>query len=374
MIVDSALYVDGQRREGRLALEDVPAACLRAGAFVWLGLYEPTNEEFEAVRTTFGLHELAVEDAVKAHQRPKLEAYDDSLFLVLKTARYLDAEERVEFGEILVFVGQSFIVHVRHGEAAALSGVRRAVEARDDLLRCGPGAVLHAIVDHVVDDYGPVIAGLENDIGEVELDVFSDRGHNPVQRIYMLKREVLELHQASVPLEEALDALYSRKFETIHEDIREYFRDVHDHVLQGCRAGRHVLRSPHQHPVGQPHLGHGPPERGHAQDLGLGVHRRRPHHAGRHLRHELRAHAGARLGGRLPAGPGDHGGGVRAPVPVVPAERLAVSEGDRSDDVGGDPVCWAHLQCPECGAIPDRGEEHLEHCPRCGAERPPPDS
>jgi magnesium transporter len=232
VIVDSALYVDGQRTAGRLALDDVPAACLRAGAFVWLGLYEPTNEEFEAVRTAFGLHELAVEDAVKAHQRPKLEVYDDSLFLVLKTARYLDVEERVEFGEILVFVGESFIVHVRHGEAAALTPVRRAVEDRDDLLRCGPGAVLHAIVDHVVDDYGPVIAGLENDIGEVELEVFSDRGHNPVQRIYMLKREVLELQQAALPLEQALAALHSRKFEAIHEDTREYFRDVHDHVLK----------------------------------------------------------------------------------------------------------------------------------------------
>jgi magnesium transporter len=238
VIVDSALYVDGQRVEGRLALEEVPAACQRPDSFIWLGLYEPTEEEFEAVRVAFNLHELAVEDAVKAHQRPKLEVYDDSLFLVLKTARYLDVEERVDFGEILVFVGESFIVHVRHGEAAPLAAVRRAVETRDDLLRCGPGAVLHAIVDRIVDDYGPVIAGLENDIGEVELEVFSERGHNPVQRIYMLKREVLELHQAAAPLEEALNALHLRKFEVIHEDIREYFRDVHDHVLKVVeRAG-----------------------------------------------------------------------------------------------------------------------------------------
>ena len=232
MIVDSALYVEGKRVEGRLALDEVPAACQRRDSFIWLGLYEPTEEEFESVRTAFNLHELAVEDAVKAQQRPKLEVYDESLFLVLKTARYLDAEERVDFGEILVFVGESFVVHVRHGEATALSSVRRAVEGRPDLLRCGPGAVLHAIVDHVVDDYGPVIAGLEDDIGEVELEVFSDRGHNPVQRIYMLKREVLELNQAAMPLEEALDALHTRKFEAIHEDIREYFRDVHDHVLK----------------------------------------------------------------------------------------------------------------------------------------------
>jgi magnesium transporter len=232
VIVDSALYVEGRRVEGRLALDEVPAACQRRDSFIWLGLYEPTEEEFESVRAAFNLHELAVEDAVKAHQRPKLEVYDESLFLVLKTARYLDAEETVDFGEILVFVGESFVVHVRHGEATALSSVRRAVEGRPDLLRCGPGAVLHAIVDHVVDDYGPVIAGLEGDIGEVELEVFSERGHNPVQRIYMLKREVLELHQAAAPLAEALEALHSRKFEVIHEDIREYFRDVHDHVLR----------------------------------------------------------------------------------------------------------------------------------------------
>jgi len=232
VIVDSALYVDGRRVEGRLALEHVPAACQQPDAFIWLGLFEPTTEEFDAVREAFNLHELAVEDAVKAHQRPKLEVYDDSLFLVLKTARYLDAEERVEFGEIQIFVGESFVVHVRHGEATALSGVRKEVEGRQDLLRCGPGAVLHAIVDHVVDDYGPVIAGLENDIGEVELEVFSERGHNPVQRIYMLKREVLELHHAAAPLEEALEALHQRKFEVIHEEIREYFRDVHDHVLK----------------------------------------------------------------------------------------------------------------------------------------------
>src|SRR5688500_3378299 len=123
VIVDSALYVDGKRVEGRLALGDVPNACLRPDAFVWLGLYEPTEEEFESVRAAFDLHELAVEDAVKAHQRPKLEVYDDSLFLVLRTARYLDVEEQVEFGEILVFVGEHFLVHVRHGEATALSSV-----------------------------------------------------------------------------------------------------------------------------------------------------------------------------------------------------------------------------------------------------------
>ena len=233
MIVDSALYVDGQRREGRLALEDVPAACLRAGAFVWLGLYEPTNEEFEAVRAAFGLHELAVEDAVKAHQRPKLEAYDDSLFLVLKTARYLDAEERVEFGEILVFVGQSFIVHVRHGEAAALSGASVG-RSRPATTCSGAGRARCSTPSSTMSS---TTTGRSSPASRTTSARSSSRSSptgvtTPSQRIYMLKREVLELHQASVPLEEALDALHSRKFETIHEDIREYFRDVHDHVLK----------------------------------------------------------------------------------------------------------------------------------------------
>lgn len=232
MIVDCALYEDGHRVEGMLPLDEVPAACRRPNAFVWLGLYEPTEEEFAAVNRAFHLHELAVEDAIHAHQRPKLEVYDESLFVVLKTARYLDVEESVEFGEILIFLGEGFIVVTRHGEASALGPVRRTVEGRPNLLRCGPGAVLHAIVDRVVDDYGPVMAGVDRDIREVELEVFSEQSENPVERIYKLKREVLEIRRVTLPLEEALEALHDRKFELIHEEIREYFRDVHDHLLR----------------------------------------------------------------------------------------------------------------------------------------------
>jgi magnesium transporter len=232
VIVDCALYEDGCRVEGTLPLGEVRTACRRQNSFVWLGLYEPTEEEFTAVSRAFDLHELAVEDAIKAHQRPKLELYETCLFVVLKTARYLEAEESVEFGEILVFVGEGFVVVVRHGEASALRRVRATVESRPDLLRCGPGAVLHAIVDKVVDDYGPVIAGIDRDVREVELEVFGERSENPVQRIYMLKREVLQLQRAALPLEEALEALHEEKFELVHEDIREYFRDVHDHLLR----------------------------------------------------------------------------------------------------------------------------------------------
>ncbi|MGH8990805.1 MAG: magnesium/cobalt transporter CorA [Acidimicrobiia bacterium] len=233
MIVDCALYRDGQREGGQLALDEMALACRAKGSFVWIGLFEPTEEEFGTVRREFDLHELAVEDAINAHQRPKLEVYDNTLFVVLKTARYDEPSETVELGEILIFVGEGFIVHVRHGAASALAGVRARIESRPDLLCCGPSAVLHAIVDKVVDDYEPVMEGLENDIREVELAVFSeDADENPVERIYFLKREVLEIHRAVVPLSGALNLLAHGHLPCIHEETHEYFRDVHDHLLR----------------------------------------------------------------------------------------------------------------------------------------------
>lgn len=234
MIVDCAVYQAGRRRSGELPLTDAYEAARDDNSFVWLGLYEPTEEEFDSVRREFDLHELAVEDAIKAHQRPKLEVYDDTLFIVLKTARYIDQEERVEFGEILLFVGDNFIISVRHGEASALAGVRSQCEGRPDLLRYGPGWVLHAIVDRVVDDYRPVLAGLENDIDEVEAEVFSGpmTRTNPAERIYKLMQEVLELHRAAAPLVSALDRLARGQYASIPEEVREYFRNVHDHAIR----------------------------------------------------------------------------------------------------------------------------------------------
>jgi magnesium transporter len=230
VIVDCALYQDGSRQPGSLTLDEVPAACHLANAFVWIGLHEPTEEEFDRVKREFDLHELAVEDAIKAHQRPKLEVYGNSLFVVLKTVRYLQDVELVEFGEILVFAGDGFIVVVRHGEATALKGVRRAIEQRTDLLRSGPGAVLHAIVDQVVDDYAPALDGIDDDIREVEASVFSDEDENPVERIYKLKREILEFHEATVPLIEPLVRLSSPAFSHVHQETHAYFRDVADHL------------------------------------------------------------------------------------------------------------------------------------------------
>ena len=232
MIIDCALYEGGHRRTGTLPLDDVPDPSELDRGFVWIGLHEPSMDEFEAVRREFGLHELAIEDAVRAHQRPKLEEYGETLFLVLKTARYIDETESVDFGEILLFVGEKFVVAVRHGQASELASVRKKIEARPDLMEMGPSAVVHAILDHVVDGYAPVLRGVEDDIQEVELEVFSENQHNPVERIYRLKREVLEVQRAIAPLLEPLDDLEARELDLIHEGMREYFRDVHDHVLR----------------------------------------------------------------------------------------------------------------------------------------------
>jgi magnesium transporter len=233
MIVDSAVYEGGLRRDGPLELEKAVVASNEPNCFVWIGLYEPTEDEFDSVRREFNLHELAVEDAIHAHQRPKLEIYGETIFIVLKTARYVDAEEVVEFGEILIFIGEGFIITVRHGEATDLHPVRLDVEQRPEMLRCGPGAVLHAIVDRVVDDYVPAIAGLSQDIEEIEADVFATRrGHNPAERIYGLKREVLEFIRAAAPLVEPVDRLSKGHYELIHPEVRAYFRDVNDHLIR----------------------------------------------------------------------------------------------------------------------------------------------
>jgi magnesium transporter len=233
VIVDCAVYSNGMRRPGALALSDALEASRERGSFVWIGLYEPTLDEFEAARCEFELHPLAVEDAVNAHQRPKIELYDDTLFVVLKTARYDDATESVEFAELQVFVGPSFVVSVRHGVASALAQVRRAIECQPELLRCGPPAVLHAIIDHVVDDYEPVLIGLDKDVREIEAQVFTheQKVTNPAERIYKLKREVLDFLRNAKPLSESLERL-SRQSSQIPDDLTDYFRDVHDHLLR----------------------------------------------------------------------------------------------------------------------------------------------
>ena len=246
MIVDCAVYEDGTRRDGEVALRDAFEAGHDDDTFVWIGLHEPTEEEFESVRVEFGLHELAVEDAIKAHQRPKVEIYDDTLLMVLKPARYYDESDDIELGEILLFVGDGFLVSVRHGEATALAQVRRAVEESPDRLRRGPEAVLHAIVDRVVDEYVPVARALEEDIEEVEAEVFSPERTNSAERIFRLKREILEFSRATGPLADALDGLCEDTVPHIDSSMASYFRDVRDHlarVVEQTEGNRELLTS-----------------------------------------------------------------------------------------------------------------------------------
>ncbi|MBN1529852.1 MAG: magnesium/cobalt transporter CorA [Thermoleophilaceae bacterium] len=232
MIVDCAVYEQGRRRDGDVDLAHAYEACRDHGCFAWIGLKEPSMEEFESLRSEFNLHPLAVEDAVNAHQRPKLEMFGHTALLVLKTARYVDPSEVVQLGEILVFVGEDFVITVRHGEASDLHGLRERLEGSPDLLSAGPGAVVHAIVDKVVDDYQPAIDGLEQDVEEVEAEVFSPARPDRTERIYRLKRETLEFYHGTAPLLDPVDRLARGYSDVIPKGIQTYFRDVHDHLLR----------------------------------------------------------------------------------------------------------------------------------------------
>ncbi len=248
MIIDCAHYRDGARQhEGPLDVEQAAALAHGAGDdFVWLGLHEPSAEELDRIGATFGLHELALEDARKAHQRPKLEDYEDSFFVVLRTARYNDDREEVEFGEINLFLGTGYAIVVRHGEASDLTGARRRLEARPELLGEGPAAVAWAVLDKVVDDYMPVVAGIDNDIQEVEEEVFATGHGESTQRIYFLKREVIEFHHAVFPLLAPLEALERGAYPQIGDALRRFLRDVADHarrVNEQVNAQRELLTS-----------------------------------------------------------------------------------------------------------------------------------
>ena len=232
MIVDCAIYEHGVRRDGKVELAHAYDERHQEGKFVWIGLYEPTEEEFDSLRREFHLHPLAVEDAIHAHQRPKLEVYDDMVFLVLKTARYVDPTEVIELGEVLVFLGDDFLITVRHGEASSLTPVRETLDANPGRLKHGTGSVLHAILDRVVDDYQPAIEGLEKDIDEVEEQLFSGERVNPAERIYRLQREVLGFRKATAPLVDPIDKLARGHYVQIHAEIRDYFRDVNDHLMR----------------------------------------------------------------------------------------------------------------------------------------------
>jgi magnesium transporter len=242
-MVDCGVYADGKRLPGKythaaalakvreLQLDDVRA-------FVWIGLHEPDDRQMQAVADVFGLHELAVEDAVHAHQRPKLERYDNTLFLVLKTIMYVEhesvakAREIVETGEIMIFVGPDFVVTVRHGDHGGLAKVRKRMDASPANCALGPYAVLHAIADHVVDHYLEVTDLVETDIDAMEENVFSPTNDTDIEHIYLLKREVVEMRRAVGPLNLALQRLGTDHNDLISKEVRRYIRDVVDHNTQ----------------------------------------------------------------------------------------------------------------------------------------------
>ena len=241
-IVDCAVYADGTRLPGSFTpstafarvheLEDAGQQ-----AFVWIGLHEPAEQQMQAVADIFGLHPLSVEDAVHAHQRPKAERYDDTLFMVLKTVNYVPhetvalAREIVETGEIMVFVGSDFVITVRHGEHTGLAQVRKRLESQPEQLRLGPPAVMHAVADHVVDTYRWVTGAMEADVDAIEENTFSPSTKTDIEPIYLLKREVVELRRAVSPLTDDLEWLNTANNDLLVKEVRRQMRDVLDHQI-----------------------------------------------------------------------------------------------------------------------------------------------
>lgn len=240
MIVDFALYRDGRRAEGPDDFSDaLDLARAEGNAFLWVGLHEPTEQEFSLVTSEFGLHPLAVEDALKAHQRPKLEVYEGSLFVVLKPVVYDDDADTVTTGELMLFLGDSFVVTVRHGEGSPLARVRARLEEDPELLRRGPTAVLYAVGDAVVDQYVEVAAQLQDDLDELETEVFAPLGtdnRNIAMRIYGFKRQVLEFRRATVPLADPVARLAGTGLPFVDDAARPFFRDVGDHLARSNEA------------------------------------------------------------------------------------------------------------------------------------------
>jgi magnesium transporter len=245
VIVDCAHYKDGARQNtDPLGIDEAAERCKDDG-FVWLGLHDPAPEELRKVADRFQLPELAVEDAMQAHQRPKIEDYENGYFLVLHTARYLDDVEEVEFGEVHVFTGPGFVIVVRHGAASDLHDARERLEENPELLREGPASAVWAITDKIVDDYEPVMAGLENDVEEVEVAIFGERS-DETKRVYFLRRELAVFYRAVHPLLAPLDLLISSEHPEISTLLRDHLRDVTDHVKrveEGIMTQRELLTS-----------------------------------------------------------------------------------------------------------------------------------
>jgi magnesium transporter len=232
VIVDCAHYRGGARQhEGPMELAQAAQICRGDDGFVWMGIVEPDPDELAEVQDQFGLHDLAVEDAQSFHLRPKIEQYDDGAvhFVVLRTARYIEATDAIEFGEVSIFMSTRFVITVRQGAASDLHGARLRLERRPELLKEGAAAILWAILDKVVDDYAPVVQGLEQDVEEVEATVFSGAAA-PTERIYFLRREATDFYRAVHPLLGPLEALERGSYLPVTHELSQYFRDVNDHL------------------------------------------------------------------------------------------------------------------------------------------------
>ena len=231
-VIACAAYANG-RRVGDVAIPDISEVLAQPDRFVWIGLHEPDPELLREIQREFGLHDLAIEDALKAHQRPKLERYGDSLFVVLRTAHVDPAADGVELGETHVFVGPRYVVSVRHGVSAPLAEVRARCEATPALLAKGPGFVLYALMDFVADQFFPLVVALEDKLEALEDAIFRERfTRETTERIYRLKRDLLEVKRAVSPLVDICNRLTRADVELIHEDTRVYFRDVYDHAIR----------------------------------------------------------------------------------------------------------------------------------------------
>jgi magnesium transporter len=230
-VIDCAAYAAGGRA-ANLTIDEIHEVLGREGQFVWLGLFEPDQALLRRVQAQFGLHELAVEDAIHAHQRPKLELYEDSLFVVLRTAQR-SAEGALEFGETHAFLGPNYIVTVRHGSLRSHIGVRQRCEARPHVLAKGPGYVLYAVMDFVVDQYLPIVEGIVEEVEDLEDVVLGETpAAGATARIYHLKRDLLALRRAVAPLVEVCNRLMRFDLPNIPDDMRPYFRDVYDHIMR----------------------------------------------------------------------------------------------------------------------------------------------
>jgi magnesium transporter len=236
-VVACVAYAEG-RRVGDIAIPDISEVLKRPDVFVWVGLHDPSDELLQQIQKEFGLHDLAVEDAQLAHQRPKLEQYGDSIFVVLRPAILTSDQERIELGETHLFVGPRYVVSIRHGDTPGYAAVRTRCESTPALLAKGPGFVLYAVMDFIVDHYFPVLDTLGDQLESLEDEIFSETfDRKTVQRIYDLKRNLVEVKRAVSPLVDVCNRLVRFDMPLIHEDTRPYFRDVYDHAI---RINEHV--------------------------------------------------------------------------------------------------------------------------------------